>query len=112
MVKRVYGFPSVSFVVYSSFALFYLCSILKSLSMHSLVLPSRYFLAFAVVSVVTIVVTILKNAGRNLIILRMRLYDIEAHALPQLGGAGAVQFAEPLLRKRFMIAAARMIFVL
>lgn len=67
------------------------------------------FLVPTFIMLVVIIVSILKNSGKNSQFLRIRLMEIEALTLHQLGSAE--EFAAPLLAKRFMIAAARFIFI-
>lgn len=68
----------------------------------------KYFLAITVIFVVIVIISILKNTGRNGLILRARLMEIElTHPGEWVRG---FPLAAPLLRKRFMIEGSRAIF--
>eukprot|EP00040_Diaphanoeca_grandis_P024764 m.136505 g.136505 ORF g.136505 m.136505 type:complete len:479 (-) comp29858_c0_seq2:98-1534(-) len=68
----------------------------------------NYFLAITVIFVVLIIITVLKNAGRNIGLLRNRLREIEAlHPDATVRG---LPLTSPLLAKRFMVEGSRAIF--
>eukprot|EP00041_Stephanoeca_diplocostata_P032226 m.1026685 g.1026685 ORF g.1026685 m.1026685 type:complete len:357 (+) comp24108_c0_seq39:848-1918(+) len=69
----------------------------------------RYFLAIAVVTVVVIILTLLKHTSKNVLMLRMRLREIERTQPRQF--VGGYPLAAPLLAKRFLIESSRAIFV-